>query len=489
MNLIQLLLAGNLVTRGPLGRKQRLVFWVLVENLGFEKQVDVHWAGADGRWHVLPAQYVRRAGTRELWRAEVMLDRSDPGAVLPADVEFALRGRMAGREAWDKDGNRNYRIAAADGLILGPGRVLANVEPGRDLPPPPLAHAVTVAVRESCRPGRVILHWTADQWRTVHTARCRFSRRHWRQAGSAARNPNAHGIGIWTGHIPARQASRLEYAIGCAGVRGIFWDNNFGANYVVLRPRLRVLTLNLHCDQEDNLDAKLGLIGRAIDEHDVDIVCFQEVAEPWNEGRGDPSGNAARRIRDRLGQHYHLMADWSHLGFGRYREGSAILSRHDVTLKDSGYVSASRDPRNIHARRVVMAQVNVPHFGVINVYSAHLSWWSDGFQPQFECLRRWADDRHTPDVAATLLCGDFNVQPDSAGYALATQGGEYEDQHRKAGGRTGGFREPAGGRIDYILLKQGSALEVVESRALFTAADYGPVSDHPGYYAEFGWGG
>jgi maltose 6'-phosphate phosphatase len=54
-------------------------------------------------------------------------------------------------------------------------------------------------------------------------------------------------------------------------------------------------------------------------------------------------------------------------------------------------VSDSRDPYDIHSRKIVMAQVRVPHMGLVNVFSAHLSWPSDGFYPQFDRLQRWAE--------------------------------------------------------------------------------------------------
>ena len=159
-----------------------------------------------------------------------------------------------------------------------------------------------------------------------------------------------------------------------------------------------MLILNLHCYQEDNQDHKLSQIARAINELDVDVVCLQEVAELWNNGLGDWESNSARIINDRLKSPYHLVTDWSHLGFDRYREGVAILSRYPIARQEGRYVSNSRDPYSIHSRKVVMARIRVPHLGLINVFSSHLSWWDDGFPEQFETLRQWAANEHTGDV-------------------------------------------------------------------------------------------
>jgi len=128
----------------------------------------------------------------------------------------------------------------------------------------------------------------------------------------------------------------------------------------------------------------------------------------------------------------------------------------------------------------------------VNVYSAHLSWWRDGFRGQFENLRAWANEKHSGGVVATLLLGDFNAKTGSEGYLLATGHEGFEDQFHKAhrpSGKGGIQTDPApipnDGRIDFIFLKKGSALEVKAAKALFTDADYGRVSDHEGYYAEF----
>jgi maltose 6'-phosphate phosphatase len=165
---------------------------------------------------------------------------------------------------------------------------------------------------------------------------------------------------------------------------------------------------------------------------EVDIICLQEVAELWNNGKGDWQTNTARIINERLASPYHLVTDWSHLGFARYREGVAILSRYPIEKHAARYVSASHDPYSIHSRKVVMGQIRVPHVGLLNVFSSHLSWWDDGFPEQFEALRQWAAAEHGAQVAATLLGGDFNIKAGSSGYQLVANTHEYDDQYLSA---------------------------------------------------------
>ena len=156
------------------------------------------------------------------------------------------------------------------------------------------------------------------------------------------------------------------------------------------------------------------------------------MGELWKSGKGDWGSNAAKIIRDRLRQHYHLFTDWSHIGFDRYREGIAVLSKYDFLMKEASYVSSSQDVHSIDSRKVAMVQVNVPCIGLVNVFSAHLSWPSGGFLNQFDRLRAWANQRHGDRVAATFLCGDFNIKAGSEAYQAIVRNGDYEDQYLAA---------------------------------------------------------
>jgi maltose 6'-phosphate phosphatase len=173
------------------------------------------------------------------------------------------------------------------------------------------------------------------------------------------------------------------------------------------------------------------------------------------------------------------------------------LSRHRFLKKESRYVSGSRDIHDIHARKAVMVRVHVPYMGPVNIYAVHLSWWDGGFPDQFETLVKWADAENRKGVAATFLCGDFNIKAGSRGYALIVGSGKYEDQFLEASSAElfrRIFRQPSQGwenglvddqRIDYIFKQKDGTLQVASARPLFTDHDYGRVSDHFGYYMEF----
>jgi len=489
----------NIIARTFHGAHQELSFSLSVSDSSFNKNVEIYWSGEDEEWHILPAVFqYKQPHNREVWKAFVRVPLN-PQTSIPGNIVFSARYECDNQVCWDNRFGANYRSDADSGLIVFDDVPLLHVNYTNELKDGELSHPVDVAVSKSLHPKRVTIHWTTDHWRTEHVVPCFFRHNHWDAAkGSNARNPNRYGWEIWAGRIPVHDAYSLEYTIECRTDDGVCWDNNQGENYVLQRDNtLRMMTLNLHCYQEENQDQKFAQIAQAIQELNVDIICLQEVAENWNDGNGDWASNAARIINEKLPTPYALYTDWSHLGFDKYREGVALLSKHDFLTTDSGYVSDSDDAYDIHSRKVVMAQVKVPYIGLINVFSAHLSWPDDGFYSQFDRLWKWADKTHDAGGIATLIGGDFNIKAGSEAYGHIVNTHDFEDQYLKATAphaferifkdRSKNFDHYLGNdyRIDYIFLKKDSPLQIIDARELFTENYYGRVSDHTGYYVEF----
>ena len=498
MHSVQFIYVKNIVSRTVNGTFQEISFAVRVQDVGFGKRVAIHWCGEDREWRETPAEFRCALDDGfEVWVAELAIPLTTDSAI-PGNIQFAACLEKDGERHWDSRFGSNYRSDADSGVIVFEPVDVRVVGCGPLLPPGLVSLPLEVAVRRETGPEEVVVHWTVDGWATRHQAQAYFRRDHWdRSLGSNARNPNRYGWEVWAARIPLQHAYRVEFAVECRTRSGIIWDNHGGRNYRASRGTLRAMALNLHTYQEADQLRKFAQVARAIRELKVDLVCLQEVGEHWNNGEGDWASNAARLINSHLPEPYHLHTDWSHLGFDRYREGVAILSRHPFAYVDAGYVSDSQDPFDIHARKIVMAQVRVPDIGPINVFSAHLSWPSDGFYPQFERLQRWAAEKQTPEVAATLVCGDFNIAAGSEAYRHIVDTGEFEDQYLKIaspGVFQRVFRERQGdamrllehdGRIDYLWLRNGSRLRAIRAEELFTPARYGRVSDHTAYLVEF----
>ena len=491
---IQLLYVANEITRKIGFTQQELSFLILVENLAFLKQIDVVWAGEDGVWNTLPATHHSMSEHhKEYWNATATF-HSEPDISIPGNIQFAVRYRVSGKEYWDNIHKQNYRCQANSCMQQADHHSLLNIGFSMQLNDEQKLVPITVAVNHPLQAESVSVHWTTDDWQNTNITRCYLN-----SSVALVRDGKTiqDGVQIWKARLIVGQAFRMQYSICCESENQVLWDNNAARNYSVTRKPLNVLVLNLHCYQERNQDHKFSQIAKAINELCVDVVCLQEVAENWNDAKGDWPSNSAKIINDRLKSPYHLHTDWSHLGFDRYREGVAILSRYPIARYDSRYVSNSSDPYNIHSRKVVMAQIAVPFIGPINFFSAHISWWDDGFAEQFENLRGWAAANHNGEVKGTLLSGDFNIKAGSRGYEQIVNSNEYEDQylvvkspavfgkifHDKCPDWQHYLKDDH--RIDYIFKKKSSNLRVTSGRVVFTNREYGRVSDHEGYLMTF----
>lgn len=478
--------------------RQELEFGILIENCAYQKQVSVSWVGENGIWQTLAAQYCNPVNEQyEYWQANAKFSIFSRKS-LPGNIEFAISCKINGQEYWDNNKGSNYKVDADCGVVCNPTIHILSLSREQIVPHRNKSYPITVAVFSKVHPKKVLVHWTKDNWKNVRITSCKFRRDYWdKNFLSNARNPNRYGYGLWSCSLRIGKAYQAEYAIECITKDSHFWDSNLGTNYLVHRDRLKVLTLNLHCYQEKEQDKKFSLIAKAIENLGIDIICLQEVGEPWQNGQGDWNHNAARIINERLKKPYFMHTDWSHLGFDRFKEGVAILSKFPILKKQSFYVSQTQDIHDIHSRKVVMGQVFVPWVGLINIFSAHLSWWNDGFAYQFESLRNWAKQNQSAEVTTTLLCGDFNTKAGSQGYGMVVDTGEYEDQflavsNKEAFAKIFKKRENVldkylsyDHRIDYIFMNKQARLQAIAAKELFTENDYGKVSDHIGYYVEF----
>ena len=496
---IQLLYVENTISRKSVQVQQNLRFFMRLDNIDFDKQVDIIWVGENGDWHRLAATFhsTLHAGV-EYWQADVSLDLSADES-LAGNIQLSARYRVLGEEYWDNNKGLNYSSDADSGVRLLTDHPVQNINFQAILGEDQSSIPITVAIDSSIKAKEVTVQWSADNWKTILLSACDYKNDYWDdELNSNARNPNQYGVQLWTGIIDSADAFKVQYIIHCKTEDGeVIWDNNLGNNYCLKHKQLKILILNLHCYQEENQDDKFTQIAKAIDELDADIVCLQEVAEYWRDGEGDWPSNSAHIINGRLSQPFYLHTDWSHLGFDKYKEGVAILSRFPLSNHQSRYVSDSHDIYSIHSRKVVMACAHVPSMGAINIFSAHLSWIEDGFEGQFKNLHQWAEENYTDHIKATLLCGDFNVTAGSEGYKLVVDSDHYDDQFLEAN-QHGVFESifrvndahwhnllADDYRIDYVFMNKASDLQVTSANIVFTDDDYGQVSDHCGYFMTF----
>ncbi len=275
---------------------------------------------------------------------------------------------------------------------------------------------------------------------------------------------------------------------------------------------LSLLTLNLHTYQQHpeycpfetmhRHEQEVHIIAEAIAHQNIDVVCFQEVREylydPIAFPYGETPSNMAFRIRNNLrwrGKHYHLLQDWSHIGFHRWREGTAIMSRYPMRHNYSAYVSYDQRKDNYMSRNVTLSCIDVPWFGLLHVANVHLSWSHHGFYEEYGRLRGLIESRRHFGVRGDLIVGDFNAPAGEQAYHHIVGNGEYVDQfhelhpHRfyepSYRGKIDGWEHRQPTRIDYIFKRNGHPLRVRSMGYIFNDAFYPFVSDHFGCLARF----
>ncbi|MCE5333077.1 MAG: hypothetical protein LLG06_00650, partial [Desulfobacteraceae bacterium] len=261
-------------------------FTILVRNLDYRKDVEVLWALNDGAWETRRADYLRSAGDNEVWRAKIRVPGNNGKS--PGDrVHFALRYRAGGREYWDNNGGANYAIETDAGLVASERFSLIHLDHADRMERGRKTCAVRVALRASAGATRVGVVWSRNGWKSSHTSLCSLDRCSPFIISGATLLHGSTIWSVWTCELEVGDAFRVEYAIFADTPEGRIWDNNFGSNHHCRRHSLKVLTLNLHCYQEEDQDDKFRRIALAVSELDIDIVCFQEVGERWNGGAGD----------------------------------------------------------------------------------------------------------------------------------------------------------------------------------------------------------
>lgn len=273
-----------------------------------------------------------------------------------------------------------------------------------------------------------------------------------------------------------------------------------------------LLTLNLHTYQQHprhccfetmhHHEREVHIIAEAIAHLNIDVICFQEVGEylhdPISQPYGESPSNMAFRICNKLrqwGRWYHIHQDWSHIGFYRWREGTAIMSRYPMHHNYSAYVSNDQRKDNYMSRNVTVSCIDVPWFGLLHIANVHLSWAHHGFFEEYERLKNLINSRRHFGIRGELIVGDFNAPAGEQAYNHIVGYGEYVDQfyelypHRfdepSFRGQIDGWKHSPPKRIDHIFKRQGHPMRVKSMDVIFNNDFYATVSDHFGYLARF----
>lgn len=267
---------------------------------------------------------------------------------------------------------------------------------------------------------------------------------------------------------------------------------------------MKFLTLNTHSLMGDYDCPQAVTLANFISHNDVDVIALQEVNQSIAADTVTtlPSryyncstiplknDNFALEVINHLATlacDYYFTWLPSHIGYDRYDEGLALLSKKPIIAIATQLISATEAYDDYHTRQVVGVQLDNNDW----IYSIHTGWWrSDGS----EFAAQWAklSEHLAPKKQGRLyLMGDFNnpAHVPGQGYDTILADGWYDTYtlalERDAGftvsGAIDGWREKASDdnkRLDFIFCNQ--PLGVEKSEVVFNGTNQPIISDHYG---------
>lgn len=256
---------------------------------------------------------------------------------------------------------------------------------------------------------------------------------------------------------------------------------------------MKLLTLNCHSWQEENQLEKIKILARTIHEKSYDVIALQEVSQLLTTKKLDHlirEDNFALVLLNELhalgSTAYQYVWDIAHIGYNKYEEGVALLTKHPIIKHDSFFVTNSQDTNFWKTRKVVQASIDF-HGKKLSFLTCHLGWWQDQeepFQKQFDVLLE-----HLSDYDQHILMGDFNNEASvrREGYDYILENGFYDSYHlakKKDAGITvkgsidGWDFQAEDKRIDFIFVPKD--IEVLSSHVIFNGTNRPIISDHFG---------
>ncbi|OOF85983.1 endonuclease [Rodentibacter ratti] len=256
---------------------------------------------------------------------------------------------------------------------------------------------------------------------------------------------------------------------------------------------MKLLTLNVHAWLEDNQAEKIAILAQTIVEKGYDVIALQEV----NQLMTTPAVTQAlkqdnygvillRQINRQVEQKYSLFWSNSHIGYDKYDEGIAFLTRLPVYEVDPFYCSQHQRLDSILSRKILGLTVEYQN-QLIDCYSCHINLPDCEGEKQLDNIRNIVERSQSENLK--ILMGDFNtdaISNQQAYQQIKSLGllDSYELAEQKDSGITvekaiDGWRgHSEKKRLDYIFLNQ--AKRVLSSQVIFNGKNKPVVSDHFG---------
>lgn len=193
---------------------------IAVRNLGYQKNVVVHYTYDNKIWYDVSASYLKASSDGyEVWSFETPMESL---SVPNSKFRFAIKYEVNGDTYWDNNNGKDYyfelyyggmyqTILNKSNLILYTCRMYDDRLDG------------TIFTKSINTNKKIIIRYTTDNWNTYEDIEA---------IKGLDKNDKYE---FWNFRIPTT-ADKCEFAIMC-NVNGVtYWDNNFGHNYIYHSP-------------------------------------------------------------------------------------------------------------------------------------------------------------------------------------------------------------------------------------------------------------
>ncbi len=256
---------------------------------------------------------------------------------------------------------------------------------------------------------------------------------------------------------------------------------------------MKLLTLNTHAWLENDQLEKINILARTIAEKDYDLIAFQEVNQSIfsKKVHGDIKKDnyllvLIEYLKKYTDQSYYYTWSNSHIGYGRYDEGIAILSKYPLKKIDSFYCTETTTIFSIESRKII--GVTIEYLGEnIEFYSCHINLPNSKKENQLENIKNIIN--RTSENNLKFFLGDFNTDAINNEqdynnilnlglkdtYNMARKKDSGVTVEKNIDGWKNSFSEK---RLDYIFTNKEILVE--ESNVIFNGINKDIVSDHYG---------
>lgn len=274
---------------------------------------------------------------------------------------------------------------------------------------------------------------------------------------------------------------------------------------------MKALTLNIHSHSREHCEHDyhhmICTFSSYIISQKIDVIAIQESCQtctkkqvmkeelssfiPCQEGITITEDNCAWLIikeAEKKGVKFYWTWCPAKLGYNKYDEGLAILSRYPILLTETDYISKSHDFYNWKTRKIVGCKILIGS-KIQWFYSLHMGWWKDeeeNFIFQMQRVQKLVETKKEN----VFLMGDFNSPSHVRGEGYDyIKSNHWKDTYEIAQEKDDGITVPGkidgweqgvdrGMRIDYIWSRQ--PVPVASSKVMFSGNTEPVISDHFG---------